>query len=94
MRALVFSFRNNAVVHRSTFIVNPFLKGVQEFRSDASLRSVDVCLTSNLSSLIVQRSSFIAHRSTFIIHRSTFKKNYHPSSANESFFISLHLIDG
>ena len=39
------------IVHRSSFNVNPFLKGVQEFRSDASLRSVDVCLTSNLTSL-------------------------------------------
>ena len=36
-----------------SFNVHRFLKGVQECRSDASLRSVDVCLTSNLSSLIV-----------------------------------------
>ena len=56
--------RTNA--HRSSLIVNPFFKGVQEFRSDDSLRSVDVCLTSNLSSLISHPSSFNAHRSSFL----------------------------
>ena len=52
------------IAQRSPFNVHHFLKGVQEFRSDASLRSVDVCLTSNLSSLISHPSSFNVQRSS------------------------------
>ena len=41
LNAVGLQIRPNETNERSSFIGNPFLKGVQEFRSDASLRSVD-----------------------------------------------------
>ena len=74
--------KQSLIAHRSSLIVHRFLKGVQECRSDASLRSVDVCLTSksvppfckgrlggDSESFIVHRSTFIVHRSSLIVHR-------------------------
>ena len=87
MRVLVFFYftiMRSGLKSARTFIVHRFLKGVEEFRSDASLRSVDVCLTRKSvppfckGRLGGDSESLIAHRSSFNVHRSSF--NVHPSS--------------